>query len=1312
MSTSLSPSSSSSPRSASSTDSALLATPRVSSPLNPATITPTNATVPLPPSDASNLPANTRRPRGRSTSELNEGPDPKTPTVHVTSAHGDASALSLPDAFKEGMNSTFRDRSRSPARGSNDQIMRRPGSSVNPAKSMTSSWWGEGHVSRPWHDSPRRKKTVPPEQIEALESTRKKVAQAVSSALDTAADVAHEALYIGVEFLDLAPIPGLQSAAKMLLNIWDASQQVDMNRLGCLRLTQRCADILISVRQEIYDAGDTVGQELEAPITKLEESFVTVYTFLIKQTNRPFLKRYLKRDEILRDISGCDMELRDALGLFSIKIQIRILKQVQEAEKRRQEETQALLNAIMSGRMPPPTSDLKGITVYDVEEDNSTSTGERPMIRSNKYSYETITHFTTTENALGLINTDGPVPSTPNIPPSDILPALASLHSMQNSLDAARDLADLRQLMRAALQTSSDAQMLEVLQIGRQEMPDAIKTLQRALERVAERDGDGVEALPGKGVVVGNIVKHVSLRDVQSGNTSLKRSTTVISVESLSSSSGGSASGSSSDMRKRDTLDWEFIESGIDALRRMSRGLETSLPSWTITKYEVDRDEKIGIGFFSDVYKGTWRGRTVAIKVLAESTPRKLFMREIGIWKTLHHINVLPLYGASSTTGDPPWFFVSAYLKNGSLVEYLKRIEMEERPNGLGVGLGAMQLPYAPLRSPGGRAGTIPPSPWRGILAGSPRDLTPPSPRGKTPPRDNNVIHRDWDLFRFMYEIAKGMEYLHSHDVLHGDLKAANVLVDDKFRCVISDFGQSEMKSEAYRISGTPPPHGTLRWQSPELMAGQSQLTPEIDVWAFSICCVEILTMGRMPWPLMDDEAVRHFVLKENSRPPIPPNSRFNTPGLQDILQICWNANPNLRPKFAKIVRDLKQLRKNAGQEVFESPRAPLLEELSEHTSSPSPDMRPIDLPRFLQDASNPLPKDILVGSIGSDTTFHTARDTAGSPNFPDVPRQESTVSTEDVKMPEPVIYTPGPSSRTSSIFIPSSHSDEHVNLVDYDGYDSPPPMDERIANLKNERRYRLLLTHDYHPSLTLPLWDPSPVELGVVGYLSKPRGEFITLFNALSPHKAVHPGIRSLPSIHGYASGKVPDGSQRQDRRTVTQRGMDVFAGLLQFRNFSQNVSRRYSFPLKAGHKTAYLCAETTVYRYLESLEAPKKWFQGHADTIMQIYGHQHHLQKEDLFLVIGTLNAPNYALFVSHSHPEGHAHFNVYSTPKSGQPWGMFTTDTEVPRELGPLYDDEPGDVARLSASKVSSHGGPWDTVLMARLRFKPDVLEPTSK
>jgi abelson tyrosine-protein kinase 1/abelson tyrosine-protein kinase 2 len=108
-----------------------------------------------------------------------------------------------------------------------------------------------------------------------------------------------------------------------------------MNRLASLRLAERCADILISVREEIIDAGYTVAEELHAPISKLNEcghssiryvtfltslyrAFAEVLYFLTKLGHRPFLKRYLKRDEILSSITSCDAVLNDALGMFGV----------------------------------------------------------------------------------------------------------------------------------------------------------------------------------------------------------------------------------------------------------------------------------------------------------------------------------------------------------------------------------------------------------------------------------------------------------------------------------------------------------------------------------------------------------------------------------------------------------------------------------------------------------------------------------------------------------------------------------------------------------------------------------------------------------------------------------------------------------------------------------------------------------------------------------------------------------------------------------------------------------------------------------
>jgi abelson tyrosine-protein kinase 1 len=191
--------------------------------------------------------------------------------------------------------------------------------------------------------------------------------------------------------------------------------------------------------------------------------------------------------------------------------------------------------------------------------------------------------------------------------------------------------------MRAALAANDDATMIEVLQIARSELPEAIKTLQRALERVVEdsvpeAEGSHTELVPSP-----HQDRPKTGPSTDSGSDGVER------------------------QRSADTLDREFIETGIDALRRLSSGAELGLPNWTITRYEVDLEARIGVGFFSNVYRGTWRGHTVAVKMLADTTPQKIFVHEVEIWKKLYHPNVLELLGASSTSGEPPWFLVSPF---------------------------------------------------------------------------------------------------------------------------------------------------------------------------------------------------------------------------------------------------------------------------------------------------------------------------------------------------------------------------------------------------------------------------------------------------------------------------------------------------------------------------------------------------------------------------------------------------------------------------------------------------------------------------
>lgn len=99
--------------------------------------------------------------RGRATSISDGG----LPTDHHAKSTPGTSSLSLP-LLNDELRSTSRERSKSPGPTLFDA------SGQEGEENLKSSWWAEKHVSRPWHDSPKRKQTVPKEQTEAFQSTR------------------------------------------------------------------------------------------------------------------------------------------------------------------------------------------------------------------------------------------------------------------------------------------------------------------------------------------------------------------------------------------------------------------------------------------------------------------------------------------------------------------------------------------------------------------------------------------------------------------------------------------------------------------------------------------------------------------------------------------------------------------------------------------------------------------------------------------------------------------------------------------------------------------------------------------------------------------------------------------------------------------------------------------------------------------------------------------------------------------------------------------------------------------------------------
>ncbi|KAF7340968.1 Kinase-like protein [Mycena sanguinolenta] len=164
--------------------------------------------------------------------------------------------------------------------------------------------------------------------------------------------------------------------------------------------------------------------------------------------------------------------------------------------------------------------------------------------------------------------------------------------------------------------------------------------------------------------------------------------------------------------------------------------------------------------------------------------------------------------------------------------------------------------------------------------------------------------HRDVD--KLLYEIAQGLQYLHSQDIVHGDLRGANILINEDWSACLADFGLS-IFSDATSLMTTNR-GGSTYWMAPELLdpdrfGMKFARTPASDVYAFGCVCLELYT-GLNPFSGMTD-AVAMLKVINGERPPRPSSS----PAMSDILwnhvSTYWAQEPTTRPATQLVVQNM-----------------------------------------------------------------------------------------------------------------------------------------------------------------------------------------------------------------------------------------------------------------------------------------------------------------------------------------------------------------------------------------------------------------------
>ena len=289
----------------------------------------------------------------------------------------------------------------------------------------------------------------------------------------------------------------------------------------------------------------------------------------------------------------------------------------------------------------------------------------------------------------------------------------------------------------------------------------------------------------------------------------------------------------------------------------------TPLYHFLIQPYDIKTIRLIGLGATNEVYLGKYKGSEVAIKKIKVKDINdnfyKEYQNELSILTSIRHSNLIIFLGTMLEENN--LCLITEYCEGGTLYDLLYKKKNIEIP---------------------------------------------------------------WNLkLKFLIDISKAIFFLHTNEpkIIHHDLKSLNILLssdilennsNEHVAIKISDFGLCQMLSKDSKnpnLKGI----GSVQWMAPETLQSNTldNINEKVDVYSFGIIIWEIYARTQ-PYKNMNISQVINYVCNENGRPNCDLIKKEEMPkGLFELMEKCWDKNPNSRPDFEEILgilNDIKSL--------------------------------------------------------------------------------------------------------------------------------------------------------------------------------------------------------------------------------------------------------------------------------------------------------------------------------------------------------------------------------------------------------------------